>query len=113
MTAIVPCVIQSEIQQATISYGQQLDAEQLMVLYGFSAPPTASLPRPLLDSGALRDLTAKTTVAAAEEADEEGQEGGSWGEEHRRVLMDELLVRAQQRFAREAAGNIEQFETKV
>lgn len=43
--------------QATISYGQQLDAEQLMVQYGFPEPSNVNLARPLMDPRLFRDRT--------------------------------------------------------
>lgn len=48
-----------------------------------------------------------------EEAEKgKGNEKG-WGEAQRRALMDELLLRGQQRFAREAGGNNQDFEIMV
>lgn len=108
-----------------------------MVQYGFPAPPTIPLARPLADAGALRDrvsVTAPPTAATAEEEGEEGEEGGQeaatgsetgeqegeegvgveqWGELQRRQLMDELFMRGQQRFEREADGDDQQFEKLV
>lgn len=83
---------QSLAWQATISYGGGLDAEQLMVQYGFPVPRNLALPRPLMD----RHYATKGDRPA----------DGMWTEDEGRVLMDELFLRSQQRFAREckAAG---------
>lgn len=116
-----------------------------MVQYGFPAPPTVPLQRPLCGSDALiRDTVAvpkeagketaeaATATAAAGEgvvgggdggslpaaaaAQEEEEERGSRGglsEAERVGLMNELFLRAQQRFAREAEGDERRFEMRV
>ncbi|CAM9302999.1 unnamed protein product [Ectocarpus sp. 4 AP-2014] len=131
-------------EEVTISYGEQLNAEQLMVQYGFPAPPNVPLERPLCGSDALvRDAVAvameqgketagaATATAAAGEgvvgggnaeglpaaaAQEEEEERGSRGalsEAERVGLMNELFLRAQQRFAREVGGDERRFEIGV
>lgn len=98
-----------------------------MVQYGFPAPPTIPLARPLTDSGGLRDRVPAKAQAGApggeggeaatgSERDEQEEEDvgvEQWGELQRRQLMDELFMRGQQRFAREAGGDDQQFETLV
>ncbi|CAM9247000.1 unnamed protein product [Pylaiella littoralis] len=116
--------------EVTISYGEKLNAEQLMVQYGFPVPSTVPLERPLCDSDALnRDsaagaaqekATAAVAAAAAEGGPTEGQDeaegvtdvGEGWGQE-RVVLMSDLFLRAQQRLAREAGGDELHFEMGV
>lgn len=108
-----------------------------MVQYGFPVPSELPLERPLCDSDALvrENIAAeqKAVAAAAAEArqPEEGveaeggfagdlptgaegneQEDAGWGEERVR-LMNDLFMRAQERFAREAAGDERQFEIRV
>eukprot|EP00903_Cladosiphon_okamuranus_P008723 g8355.t1 len=126
-------------EEVTISYGEKLNAEQLMVQYGFPVPPELPLERPLCDPDALvRENVAaeqKAAAAAAAMAEErQAEEGGEaeggvagdlptgavendpgdprWGEE-RVGLMNELFRRAQERFEREAAGDERQFEIRV
>lgn len=113
-----------------------------MVQYGFPVPSELPLERPLCDPDALvretiaaeQKAAAATAAAAASqpEADGETQEGaagdipygaegeegegvGGWGGsgEERVDLMNELFMRAQQRFAREAGGDERQFEIRV
>lgn len=108
----------TEQTQATISYGQQLDAEQLMVQYGFPAPSTASVGQVLLDARRLQDDGAGRragTGGAGESIDPGSGQGQAeeWGIEQRRTLMDELFFRVQQRFAREAEGDEAAFKAKV
>lgn len=93
-----------------------------MVQYGFPVPPTVPLARPLGESGASQNrisATAKVAVdGGASAAAGETAEGGEvrmqeWGEQSRRDLMDELFLRGQQRFAREAGSDNQQFEILV
>lgn len=112
-----------------------------MVQYGFPVPEEFPLERPLCDPDALvrENIAAEEKAAAAaaeasqpeaggETAEEvargpppagaEGEEqedaGGSGGMGEERVgLLNELFMRAQERFAREAAGDERQFEIRV
>eukprot|EP00752_Nemacystus_decipiens_P006521 g5872.t1 len=135
-------------EEVTISYGEKLNAEQLMVQYGFPVPEELPLERPLCDPDALvrENTSAEETPAAAaaaveataevedrepeagveakvevaqdlpagaeREAQADAEESGGLGEE-RVGLMNELFMRAQERFAREAAGDERQFEIRV
>ncbi len=129
----------SNAEQVTISYGEKLNAEHLMVQYGFPVPPNLPLERPLCGSNdPVRDSSAEAKAAAGaglagaaggrggegggegdaeEELPAEGADGeesrGGLGQETKVGLMNELFLRAQQRFAREANGDELQFEIRV
>lgn len=53
------------MKKVTISYGEQLDAEQLMVQYGFPVPSMLPLQRPLCDP----DAFIRDSIAAAQGGD--------------------------------------------
>lgn len=91
-----------------------------MVQYGFPVPSNVPLARPLADTATLRDRVSTRAKATGDEgskaaaaADREEALVTEWGEVVRRGLMDELFMRGQQRFARQARGDKRRFEILV
>lgn len=125
-----PCFALLPLQKATISYGEDLNADQLMVQYGFPVPTTVPLARPLGDTDVVQNRASATAKAemdsgegsvankaapgeGMEMAAAEGGGGEEWGEVARRSLMDKMFMLGQQRFAREAGSDNLKFETLV
>lgn len=75
-----------------------------MVQYGFPAPLDAPVSRPLMDAGPIRGGAVKTGELGADRG---------WEKQEERALMDELLLRGQEMFEREARGDPGAFEAKV
>ncbi|CAN0415310.1 unnamed protein product [Ascophyllum nodosum] len=99
-------------EEVTISYGERLDAEQLMVQYGFPVPPMVLISRPLGDPASRRDRSS-TAMPVPGGKEGEGTSSTLEGDAYRLDLMDELFTRGQQRFAREAGGDNQRFEVLV
>lgn len=83
-----------------------------MVQYGFPAPITAPIARPLMDAHPVQGRVNLGGEDAARTAAIENSEKGR-KEQQRRELMDELFARCQPRFVRESGGDNAAFETKV
>ena len=83
-----------------------------MVQYGFPVPPMVLISRPLGDPASRRD---RSSTAMPVPGGKEGERTSSTleGDAYRLDLMDELFMRGQQRFAREAGGDNQRFEVLV